>query len=67
MTYRGILQNLAETDADSNERFQARRLLPGMAKRLREVIHTSGQHASGLQKLHVHNCSLDITDGETCC
>lgn len=44
-------QNLAATPQDSRERFEARRLLPGMAKRIREVrsavplfaIHTSWQ------------------------
>lgn len=30
-------QDLAATSPDSRERFEARRLLPGMAKRLREV------------------------------
>ena len=30
-------QGLAETAANSRERFEARRLLPGMAKRLREA------------------------------
>ena len=30
-------KELAKTSADSRERFEARRLLPGMAKRLREV------------------------------
>jgi len=37
---RGILyelEELAKTDSDSSERFQARRLLPGMAKSLRQV------------------------------
>ena len=32
-----VPQNLAATPPNSEERFQARRLLPGMAKRLREV------------------------------
>jgi len=30
-------QDLAATPKDSRERFEARRLLPGMAKRIREV------------------------------
>ena len=30
-------QDLAATPKDSKERFEARRLLPGMAKRIREV------------------------------
>ena len=30
-------QDLAATPRDSRERFEARRLLPGMAKRIREV------------------------------
>ena len=31
------MQDLAATPPDSKERFEARRLLPGMAKRLRDV------------------------------
>ena len=45
------MQDLAATPQDSRERFEARRLLPGMAKRIREVrsavplfpTHTSWQ------------------------
>lgn len=32
-----VLQDLAKTDKNSDERFRARSLLPGIAKRLREV------------------------------
>ena len=35
-----MLQKLAATPADSQERFRARAILPGMAKRLREVSFT---------------------------
>ncbi len=37
------MQNLAATPQDSRERFEARRLLPGMAKRIREVRSTFWQ------------------------
>ena len=33
-----MVQALATTSVDSEERFRARHILPGMAKRLREVV-----------------------------
>ncbi len=42
-------QDLAATPKDSRERFEARRLLPGMAKRIREV----GTTVNRIPFLHV--------------
>ena len=39
-------QDLAATPKDSRERFEARRLLPGMAKRIREVCVAVRQNSA---------------------
>ena len=51
-------QDLAATPQDSRERFEARRLLPGMAKRIREVGTRVDSHALSrcyFGILHVQN------------
>lgn len=49
-------QALASTSPGSEERFRARRLLPGMAKRLREVCQPldSTSHISSIKTLAAH-------------
>ena len=56
VTYRLCAQALASTSPGSEERFRARRLLPGMAKRLREVCQPpdSTSHISRIKTLAAH-------------
>lgn len=52
-------QALAATPADSQERFRARRILPGMAKRLREVCMWPSLQHGGQNLFHQHGRLLD--------
>jgi hypothetical protein len=57
-------QDLAATSADSRERFEARRLLPGMAKRLREVRRTQHFRIHDPCTVRVHACAPRRLDRE---
>ena len=60
-------QDLAATPQDSRERFEARRLLPGMAKRIREVGTMTDDDALSAAATQQHAAFAGCMQLRGCC